>query len=278
MVSFCPIQQQYSCPNFRITINALITLAALVLSADTASGWNQHLTTIPKVSAIKNYNIPTQEYDALYALYTATRGEYWNWKEPYSQLGYPWNFTTGSNGSIANPCADQWQGIGCSSCETASNCHVTTIRLEHYRLRGYIPPEIGNLTHLTALRLNGNNLSEEPLPLELCCLFQLQELYATTCFLKGTIPPCIGQLHKLINIVLRFNFLTQTIPPLFNLTSIKYIEFDNNHLTGPIPDAYSLSTIEVIGELAVVVSVRRILSLFKTRALLHFATFLLLLN
>ena len=107
--------------------------------------------------------IPSQERAALIALYTSTDGDNWNdksgWKgnndEPdgFSQVG--------SEGS--------WYGI------TVSGDHVTEIDLSWNKLKGPIPPEIGNLSSLTILYLYGNKLSGT-IPTELGNLSSLTHL------------------------------------------------------------------------------------------------------
>ena len=79
-------------------------------------------------------------------------------------------------------------------------------------LRGQIPSELGNLTKLEGLFLDGNQLS-------------------------GTIPPELGNLVNLRSLNLRYNKLSGRIPSeLRNLTNLAYLRINGNRLTGCIPD------------------------------------------
>ena len=79
-------------------------------------------------------------------------------------------------------------------------------------MTGPIPAELGQLTRLTSLQLNGNQLT-------------------------GPIPPELGRLTALTNILsLSGNQLSGPIPPeLGRLTNLERLQFRGNRLTGPIP-------------------------------------------
>lgn len=81
-------------------------------------------------------NLPSSQYQALYSFYNSTNGEGWNWKLPYSTMGYPWSFTSGTINS--DPCSSNypWQGVYCSSVCTSKSCSVIEISLERYNLIG----------------------------------------------------------------------------------------------------------------------------------------------
>ena len=81
-------------------------------------------------------SIPSEELEALIALYNNTNGDSW---------------TNNENWLNDTPCS--WQGVTCE------NGHVTQLYLADNQLNGTIPPEIGNLTSLTSLEFNKNNLS-----------------------------------------------------------------------------------------------------------------------
>jgi hypothetical protein len=76
---------------------------------------------------------------------------------------------------------------------------------------GTIPPEIGCLTNLTSLELQGNHIA-------------------------GEIPPEIGNLTNLTYFSLYNNHLSGEIPPeIGNLTNLTYLRLSDNQLTGEIP-------------------------------------------
>ena len=95
------------------------------------------------------------------------------------------------------------------------NCYsieyTTVINLPDSGLTGEIPPEIGNLTNLTELRLGGNQLT-------------------------GSIPSEIGNLTNLTSLNLYGNQLTGSIPSeIRKLTNLTFLNLSNNQLTGEIP-------------------------------------------
>ena len=84
--------------------------------------------------------IPQTECEALVALYNATDGDNWTTKTDWLQ-------TTA-------PCT--WYGVTCEA------EHVTHIELSYNNLSNVLPPEIGNLTALTSLFLDHNQLTSLP--------------------------------------------------------------------------------------------------------------------
>ena len=104
-------------------------------------------------------------------------------------------------------------------------------------LTGEIPPEIGNLTNLTFLRLWGNQLSGS-IPPEIGNLTNLTYLNLSVNQLTGEIPSEIGNLTNLTSLVLERNQLTGSIPPeIGNLTNLTNLSLFENQLTGLIPES-----------------------------------------
>ncbi|KAF9586936.1 hypothetical protein IFM89_039808 [Coptis chinensis] len=89
---------------------------------------------------------------------------------------------------------------------------LMTLDLSRNRLSGEIPTWIGNLTELTVLVLR-NNSFVGPIPLEFCNLVHLVFLDLSQNYLSGPIPSCL------------------------NLTSLQYMHFQVNNLTGLMPEA-----------------------------------------
>ena len=113
-----------------------------------------------------------------------------------------------------------WEGVVVAG----SPARVTAISLsEDVLLRGIIPPELGQLTHLQVLELNRHNLG-------------------------GTIPPELGQLTNLQVLRLDRNLLSGAIPAeLGEMTGLTGLWLDNNHLQGPVPAELSrLANLEVL--------------------------------
>ncbi len=88
---------------------------------------------------------------------------------------------------------------------------VQALDLRNRGLTGRIPPELGQLSHLWMLLLDGNRLG-------------------------GTIPPELGNLTRLQILSLAGNRLTGTIPPeLGNLLNLQQLWLADNRLTGSLP-------------------------------------------
>ena len=112
---------------------------------------------------------------------------------------------------------------------------LRTLALEGNELKGPIPPELGNLSHLTQLHLGDNSLIG-PIPPELGNLTQLTDLELLDNELTGAIPPELANLSSLTLLNLSQNELAGPIPPdLANLSSLETLALYSNHLTGEIP-------------------------------------------
>jgi hypothetical protein len=102
-------------------------------------------------------------------------------------------------------------------------------------ITGSIPPEIGNLTNLTVLKLYSNQLTGS-IPSEIVNLTNLTELNLKYNQLTGSIPPEIWNLTNLERLYLGSNQLTGSIPPeIWNLTNLERLYLFSNQLTGSIP-------------------------------------------
>ena len=138
---------------------------------------------------------PATDRAALVALYNATGGRhYWGNK---------------TNWLSDQPLGD-WYGV-----TTDADGRVIRLDLKYNRLRGAIPPELGNLANLGFLDLR---------PI------------SGGAGLSGTIPPELGNLANLRYLILRDNQLNGEIPPeLGNLTNLWDLDLDDNDLSGEIP-------------------------------------------
>ena len=102
-------------------------------------------------------------------------------------------------------------------------------------LRGVIVPELGALTHLTLLDLDGNDLSGS-IPMEFANLANLRVLDLRWNDLTGPIPSELGKLGNLEQLLLYGNDLTDPIPAeLGNLANLRVLRLGENRLTGSIP-------------------------------------------
>ena len=78
-------------------------------------------------------------------------------------------------------------------------------------MSGEIPPELGSLSNLTTLWLEGNDLSGE-IPAELGSLSNLSRLWLDSNDLSGEIPAELGSLSNLIRLSLNDNDLSGCVP------------------------------------------------------------------
>ncbi len=164
---------------------------------------------------------PKPEIDrpALVALYNATDGDNWRFKDNW----------------LTDAPLGQWKGV-----TTDDDGRVIAIDLQRENmgvtgLVGEIPAELGNLTSLKELDLANNELTGE-IPAELGSLTSLEILDFSNSGLTAEIPPEFGNLTNLKELDLSSNRLTGEIPPeLGNLSNLEYLNLQGTGLTGRIP-------------------------------------------
>lgn len=165
--------------------------------------------------------VPTSERNALIALYNATNGANW-------QHNTNWNTTA----SVST-----WYGVTVSYATGVG--HVSKIELGDNNLNGSIPIEIGNLTELEWLILDGNNLSGS-IPTEIGNLSKLTTLSLWNNNLTGTIPSEIGNCLQLTGLAFDHNLLTGSVPASFaNLTLMRSFWICDNQLSGSISNIFT---------------------------------------
>ncbi|MDE2815977.1 MAG: leucine-rich repeat domain-containing protein [Chloroflexota bacterium] len=156
------------------------------------------------------------ERDALVVLYAATDGA--NWKSRRNWL--------------TDVPVGRWPGV-----TTDERGHVTHLHLNDNRLRGEIPPELGDLTSLQELYLSQNQLTGG-IPPALGNLADLKHLVLFQNKLTGAIPPELADLKNLERLVLYDNRLSGEIPPaLGSLAHLKRLYLGRNRFSGSIPNA-----------------------------------------
>ena len=139
-----------------------------------------------------------------------------------------------------NSCIDTDCGGGCNeNVELWDVCYnieeTTSLDLSYSGFTGEIPSEIGQLTDLEHLKLNGNQLTGE-IPSEIGQLTDLEYLYLNDNQLTGEIPPEIGNLTNLNYWFVYQNQLTGEIPSeIGNLINIAILWLGYNELSGDIP-------------------------------------------
>jgi RHS repeat-associated protein len=120
---------------------------------------------------------------------------------------------------------------------------LTSLALENNpSMGGSIPPEIGNLTKLTELWLDGNGHTGT-IPPSLGNLTQLKILNIFKNQLEGTIPPAFKNLVNLEWAALSENRLSGSIPAFFGkMTKMDSLWLNDNQFTGTIPDSLQYAT------------------------------------
>ena len=116
--------------------------------------------------------------------------------------------------------------------------HVSSLSLDGDKLHGTIPSTLGNLINLKTLMIYSTLLTGS-LPSTLGNMIQLQSLRMSGNWkLNGTIPSTLGNLNQLEEFWIQYSQLSGSIPStlgsLVNLTELSIV---GNQLTGTIPSA-----------------------------------------
>eukprot|EP00934_Nitzschia_sp_Nitz4_P001758 Nitzschia sp. Nitz4//scaffold57_size113557//2031//5846//NITZ4_003978-RA/size113557-augustus-gene-0.177-mRNA-1//-1//CDS//3329554807//1758//frame0 len=101
---------------------------------------------------------------------------------------------------------------------------LDTLYLANTRLSGTIPTEIGLITNLVTLDLNGCSFITGSVPSEIGSLNSLTKLHLGSTSLSGSIPDFVGELSSLESLSLRYSGLDGTVPhnicTLPNITTV----------------------------------------------------------
>ncbi|KAL4655180.1 hypothetical protein ACB092_01G432100 [Castanea dentata] len=129
-----------------------------------------------------------------------------------------------------DPCGKGWEGIGCT------NSRVTSIMLSSVGLTGQLSGDLELLTELQTLDLSYNKGLTGPIPRSIGNMKKLLNLILVGCSFSGPIPDTIGSLPQLLYLSLNSNYFSGQIPPsIGNLTSLLWLDLTDNQLKGPIP-------------------------------------------
>jgi Leucine-rich repeat (LRR) protein len=172
-------------------------------------------------------NFSAVELNALHDLYSSTQG--WNWIWQPISYGAIWNFSI-PNG---NPCAQNWQGINCTS-----TCHVQSIELANYNLDGTLPYSLGVLNSMKIFGVD-NNFIHGPLPTSLSNWTELVYFDVQTNTISGPFPAYMGTSWTLLRTLdIAYNQMTGELPnDINNVDLIEEISIRNNKMTGTIPNS-----------------------------------------
>nr|XP_023895111.1 probable leucine-rich repeat receptor-like protein kinase At5g49770 isoform X4 [Quercus suber] len=129
-----------------------------------------------------------------------------------------------------DPCGKGWEGIGCT------NSRVTSIMLSSIGLTGSLSGDFVMLSELQTLDLSYNKGLTGPIPRSIGNLKKLLNLILVGCSFSGPIPDTIGSLKQLLYLSLNSNHFSGQIPPsIGNLSSLLWLDLTDNQLNGPIP-------------------------------------------
>ena len=163
---------------------------------------------------------------ALVAFYDSTHGDSWD---------------DNTNWLSDQPLAT-WHGISINS-----NGRVQGISLVENGIQGTLPPEIGVLTNLKWLFLNGNEI-RGAIPDTITQLDSLEDLWLDENQLGGSIPEDIGNMTNLQYLALDSNDIAGRLPAsMTSLSNLRYLSLTSNRLSGPIPDNIgAMKSLEVL--------------------------------
>ncbi|KAK3031339.1 hypothetical protein RJ639_035245, partial [Escallonia herrerae] len=136
---------------------------------------------------------------------------------------------TPSSWDGSDPCAG-WEGIRCT------NSRVTSITLASMGLTGQLSGDIQNLSELQILDLSYNQGLTGPVPPAIGTLKKLSNLILVGCGFNGPIPDAIGSLQELVFLSLNSNSFIGSIPAsIGNLSNLYWLDLADNKLSGKIP-------------------------------------------
>jgi leucine-rich repeat protein SHOC2 len=150
------------------------------------------------------------------------------WRAMCPELQYMWP-------EAAQP--EDWKGV------TIENGRVVKLKLENFGLTGAVPADIGQLTSLTKLNLNRNQLTS--LPAELGQLTSLTRLDLFGNQLTS-VPAEIGQLTSLEGLDLRYNQLTSVPAEIGQLASLRKLSLGGNQLTSVPAEIGQLTSLKCL--------------------------------
>lgn len=131
---------------------------------------------------------------------------------------------------IGNDPCDGWVGISCS------NSRIVSITLSSLGIKETLPGDIQFVDELQSLDLSYNPGLKGSLPPSIGKLRKLVNLVLIGCSFSGEIPPEIGLLESLVFLSLNSNSFTGSIPATIgNLSNLYWLDLADNKLTGTIP-------------------------------------------
>ncbi|KAJ0601784.1 putative protein kinase RLK-Pelle-LRR-XI-1 family [Helianthus annuus] len=113
--------------------------------------------------------------------------------------------------------------------------NLTHLSLQGNRITGNLPVSLTNLTHLKYFNLSRNNFTGN-LPVSFTNLIRLEYLDLSGNNFNGNLPVSFTNLNHLIHLDLSGNNFSGNLPVCYTL--LVYLNLSKNQLTGPIPPSY----------------------------------------
>ncbi|KAL6201305.1 hypothetical protein ACLB2K_025019 [Fragaria x ananassa] len=127
--------------------------------------------------------------------------------------------------------------LTCNCSFPDGSCHVINIILRGQDLAGVLPPSIAKLPYLTQIDFTRNILSGN-IPSEWGST-KLEYMNLETNMFNGTVPPELGNLVNLQNLIISTNNLTGVLPVnLTSLSKLAELRISSKNFTGKIPDYF----------------------------------------
>lgn len=154
----------------------------------------------------------------------------------YAILSDPLTVLDSWNYDDETPCS--WNGITCAQVGdpgTPGTFRVTGLVLPNSKLLGSIPPELGQIEHLTNLDLSGN-LFNGSLPDTVFNSSSLQVLSLANNVISGELKGTVGGLKSLRSLNLSDNAFAGEIPEtVSSLQNLTVVSLRNNYFSGNVP-------------------------------------------
>ena len=123
---------------------------------------------------------------------------------------------------------------------------MRTFDISQNKFNGIVPTLLGQLHKIINIRLNENEIKGS-LPSELFDLTHINVLMLQSNKLTGSIPTMVGKLEKMTKLILNHNSLKGNIPSeLHNLKHLETIHLHHNQLTGIAPNFTETNMISFI--------------------------------
>lgn len=124
-----------------------------------------------------------------------------------------------------------WFGV------TVEGNRVVGLELSGNNLTGPISPELGSLTALRTVNLNGNTQVGGTIPEEISNLTQLESLFITSMGLSGEVPDIWNSLGSLKNLDFGQNLLEGPLPAsIYMLSNLEFLGMAYNNLSGVLSE------------------------------------------